>query len=234
MISNIQKIVTSPLIQPVHGVTTCDVGTFQAHTQRIDFLTHHVRTLTRNRIFTVTQVHSSRVHILNSKDTAHQVHSVRADGLVLKKGKKPTCIFVKTADCIPLFLWDSQTSNCTLVHSGWKGTYKNIAKNAVDALIKLGSDPTTLHAFIGPYIHECCYEVKKTRADLFDPQYVRSENNALFLNIGTVVLDQLIALGIHKKNIDHSSLCTSCDTRFFSYHRENTHARGTMIAYIVV
>lgn len=234
MISNTQKIVTSSLIQPVHGVTTSDVGTFQTHTQRIDFLTHHVHALTRSRIFTVTQVHSSRVHILNFKDTARQVHGVKADGLVLKKGKTPKCIFVKTADCIPLFLWDSQTSNCALVHSGWKGTYKNIAKNAVDALTKLGSDPTTLHAFIGPYIHECCYEVKKTRADLFDPQYVQSEKSRLFLNIGTAVSDQLTTLGIHKKNIDHSSLCTSCDKRFFSYHRENTHPRGTMIAYIVV
>ena len=234
MTYNTQKIITSPLIQPVHGVTTCDVGEFQTQTQSIDFLTHLAQPVASNRIFTVTQVHGSCVHILNSKDTAHHVHSIAADGLVLKKDKKPLCIFVKTADCIPLFLWDSQTSNCALVHSGWKGTYENIAKNAIDALAKLGSGPATLYAFIGPYIHMCCYEVYKTRADLFDPQFVRSENNKLFLNMGKVVLDQLITLGVHKKNIDHSSLCTSCDKRFFSYRRENTHTHGTMIAYIVV
>jgi len=226
--------ISSKLILPVHGVTTRMAGSFQTHKSRTEYVAALVSNLNDSDIYRVHQIHSSFVHTLDSSDTPQSVYALDADGLVLQKRKSPTCIYITVADCIPLFLWDSNTSTCAVVHSGWKGTHENIALHAIESMVKLKSKIADIRAFIGPYIHACCYTVNETRADVFKPTYTKSVLGVQHLDIGAVVNDQLIELGMAIENIDHSSLCTSCDKRFFSYRRENADTHGTMIAYIVV
>ena len=63
-------------------------------------------------------------------------------------------IFLKiyqTADCAPVFIYDSKSELIGLVHSGWKGTLKSISKNAIDLFIKNGSKPNDIQVFIGSF-----------------------------------------------------------------------------------
>ena len=44
---------------------------------------------------------------------------------------------ILTADCAPIFIYDNKNKFICCVHSGWKGTLKNISKNAVNLFVNI-------------------------------------------------------------------------------------------------
>jgi YfiH family protein len=87
-----------------------------------------------------------------------------ADGLV---GTGRAVLSVTVADCLPVFLFDTASGCCSVLHSGWKGT--GIVINAL-ALMRdaYGTDPRRVAALLGPCIRACCYNVDEARALLFE------------------------------------------------------------------
>ena len=78
------------------------------------------------------------------------------------------CICVRTADCIPVLLWDDTTNVVSAVHAGWKGTLKRIVESNIDVLnATFGTQPSHLHAIIGPGIGPDSFEVGDEVYDLF-------------------------------------------------------------------
>lgn len=70
------------------------------------------------------------------------------------------CVCVKTADCIPVLLWDEKHRVVSAVHAGWKGTLKRIVEENVSLLCEhYGTQPRHLHAIIGPGIGSESFEV---------------------------------------------------------------------------
>jgi copper oxidase (laccase) domain-containing protein len=89
------------------------------------------------------------------------------------------------------------------------------------------SKPEDILAGIGPAIGPCCYQVQEQTADLFrsgipgSQQFIREEDNAIFLNLWEVNRLQLVQQGIHAEKIEVAQLCTACHRDlFFSYRRE--------------
>lgn len=74
------------------------------------------------------------------------------------------CIGVKTADCIPILLYDSQKRIIAAVHAGWRGTVGRIAERTVR---EMGSAGTDIHAIIGPGISLQAFEVGDEVYDTF-------------------------------------------------------------------
>ncbi len=95
------------------------------------------------------QVHSDHVEWLSRAGRPEATDAVITDvpGLTLA---------VKTADCIPILLYDSRLHLVAAVHAGWRGTVKRIAEKAIEAMGSRGSD---LHAIIGPGISQAAFEV---------------------------------------------------------------------------
>ncbi len=59
------------------------------------------------------------------------------------------CCCVKTADCIPVLLWDEHQHIVAAVHAGWRGTVLRIVTKTIDAM---NAHPSHIHALIGPGI----------------------------------------------------------------------------------
>lgn len=66
------------------------------------------------------------------------------------------CIAVKTADCIPVLLYDKRLRRVAAIHAGWKGTVRYIVQKTIEAMDSEGSD---LAAIIGPGISLASFEV---------------------------------------------------------------------------
>lgn len=66
------------------------------------------------------------------------------------------CLAVKTADCIPVLLWDRRLRRVAAIHAGWKGTVQYIVRKTIEAMGSVGSD---LAAVIGPGISLESFEV---------------------------------------------------------------------------
>ena len=66
------------------------------------------------------------------------------------------CVCVKTADCIPVLLYDDQERQVAAVHAGWRGTVARIAAQTASLMNPQGKH---LHAIIGPGISLAQFEV---------------------------------------------------------------------------
>ena len=67
------------------------------------------------------------------------------------------CVCVKTADCIPILLYDTKQRVVAAVHAGWRGTVSRIVQKTV--LEMQPHSPSDLHAIIGPGISLSRFEV---------------------------------------------------------------------------
>ena len=86
-----------------------------------------------------------------------------ADGLVT--GEEGFSLVVAVADCAPVALVGER--GVGMAHAGWRGALSGVAGKTARGL-----EDSDLHAYLGPCIRECCYEVSEeiSRAlDLHDP-----------------------------------------------------------------
>lgn len=136
-------------------------------------------------------------------------------------------LFVITADCVPIILYDKKKRVVAAVHSGWKGLVNQILIKTIDKMVEeFGSSPSDIHAAIGPTICKKHYEIGPDVAINFledHPASVSpsSRDNKWFLDLSSVCESNLLCQGIDADNIEHSGFCTSCNNDlFFSYRKE--------------
>jgi len=133
-------------------------------------------------------------------------------------------LMVRTADCVPVFLYDPQKQCIGLVHAGWRSSRERIVCSAVEMMCSAyGSGLNDLRAAIGPCIHACCYEVNQDRCLDF-PEHVIPRSGQWFLDLPSVNQDQLISSGVDPEKIYQVPFCTCCDEAFFSYRRQGERA----------
>ena len=66
------------------------------------------------------------------------------------------CLAVKTADCIPVLLYDRRQFMVAAIHAGWKGSVQCIVEKTLRAMASRGAD---ISAIIGPGISLESFEV---------------------------------------------------------------------------
>lgn len=104
------------------------------------------------------QVHSDNVLWMHEAGRPEATDAVITDQPGL-----PVC--VKTADCIPVLLYDTRQRIVAAVHAGWRGTVSRIVQKTVRQMHPL--DPKDLHAIIGPGISLQQFEVGDEVYDAF-------------------------------------------------------------------
>ncbi len=190
------------------------------------------------------QVHGTNISLVSKNDCGKGVFGPKtyvkdSDGLITKDRNVFLVCF--TADCLPVSFYDHKLKICGIAHSGWKGTLNNIVGKMINEFEKLGSNAKDIIVYIGPAIGKCCYEVSKAkdnriarfekfllglkpacsvgRAKPQEELIIKKENKA-YIDLKKIVRVELLDADIKKENIEISEICTSCDERFPSYHRD--------------
>jgi len=167
---------------------------------------------------TMNQTHS------NTVERVERSGEVQADACFTTQAN--LALSVRVADCVPIFLWDSDNSFVGIVHAGWRGTLAKIALRFTEKVEKeMGTGAHRLNYALGPSIGKCCYKVGEEILDAFrqtwpEAQRFFSRNrDGLFLDLRAANRFLLSAVGaVEGKSLD---LCTSCERkRFYSYRRE--------------
>ena len=96
------------------------------------------------------QVHSDNVLWMNEAGRPEATDAVITD-------KPGLCVCVKTADCIPVLLYDTRQRIVAAVHAGWRGTVSRIVQKTIRQMQPL--EPEDIHAIIGPGISLEWFEV---------------------------------------------------------------------------
>ena len=100
-----------------------------------------------NEVQYIRQIHSDKVFVYKGND--EEFIENEGDGIITNE--KSVIVGAFTADCVPVLLVDEVKCVVGAVHSGWKGTFNDISKKAVEKMIKeYGSNVEDIRAYIGP------------------------------------------------------------------------------------
>ncbi|MEO1515872.1 MAG: peptidoglycan editing factor PgeF [Bacteroidota bacterium] len=176
---------------------------------------------------------------------SHQVHATEVlqavqagayegyDALVTQKRNLLLC--VTTADCVPILLFDPRTESVAAVHAGWKGSHGQIVLKTIDKMVAcFGSRPADCHAYIGPCIDECSFEVDADVADFFVEEFKRwdDDKQKFFVDLKKVNRSQLLSAGIPEGQIEVSPHSTVLQNEWFFSHRKEKGRTGRMLCAI--
>ncbi len=161
------------------------------------------------------QVHSDRVAIINGPGNIGE-----NDAMITKK--KGLGLAISSADCVPVFFYDTRKEVIAAVHSGWKGTKLKIVDKTLKMLKSLyQSDSNDLVVYIGPGISQKNYEVGIEVANQFDEMLIKEKNGKYYLDLVKANLMMIKGYGIPNKNIQVSQLCSfEQDKVLHSYRRD--------------
>ena len=117
------------------------------------------------RVVQAHQVHGDRVAVVTSADTTRE-ELEGYDALVTDV--PGVAIGARTADCIPVLMYDPVHRAVAAVHSGWKGTVLKIAAKALSVMAsKYGTRAADILAVIGPGIGPDSFQVGPEVAEAF-------------------------------------------------------------------
>lgn len=189
-----------------------------------------------------SQVHGGAVRTVTERDRHVCLAPIlyEADGVVTAVKGLP--ILCKTADCVPVLLWDGKNRAAGAIHCGWRSTAADILKNAVEQMEALGAERRDIRAAIGPAIGACCFETDDDVPEALD-KLLSGDTAGLFTRRadGKTLVDlrganrrRLMQIGLLAENIDVSSECTVCSHDKYWSHRYTKGQRGSQAAVIVL
>ncbi|PJZ84087.1 polyphenol oxidase family protein [Leptospira harrisiae] len=119
-------------------------------------------------VFTLNQVHGDLLHqVLPGPVSTNSELDWEGDGLYTELPN--SILVVRTADCVPVYLYSNKRPFVAIVHSGWKGSSLGITERMIEKAMQLGLKEEELYLEIGPYIQGADYEVEEDVAHFFMP-----------------------------------------------------------------
>ncbi|MBI1908795.1 MAG: peptidoglycan editing factor PgeF [Deltaproteobacteria bacterium] len=187
------------------------------------------------------QVHGKKVVVIRRGDEAPVIESKgdspKADAWVTND---PSLIIgIKTADCVPILLYDPVQKGVAAVHAGWKGSLANISGEVVKIMQEeFYSKPSDLVAAIGPAVGFHCYEVGSDVADHFkkefgeDRQVLQKFGRKFLLDTQAVNRRQLHEAGLLPEKIEILSYCTHCRSDLLHSVRRDGDEAGRQVSWV--
>ena len=184
------------------------------------------------------QVHGTEIReVTDPMTTREQLEGVDA----LITDVPGVAISVRTADCIPVLLYDPVHKAVAAVHAGWRGTVQRISQKVISEMQRrYGTDAADLCAVIGPGIGPESFQVGQEVADEFSkagfpmdqiltdcgpkaPTTENPMNGGLHIDLWKANQWLLEQSGVKTQNIQVAGICTYKENdRFFSARREGT------------
>jgi polyphenol oxidase len=187
--------------------------------------------------YDVWQVHSAEVVCTDRPRMPGETH-LQADAILTDQ--PGVTLFMRFADCVPIFLYDPVRLVVGLAHAGWKGTIQNIPGRVVQTMeARYGCVPQDLLAGIGPSIGPDHYEVGEDVVAQVQRAFGADAASLIVTGNGT----QATHLDLWKANrlsleqagveqIEIAGICTACNTEDWYSHRAEHGRTGRFGAVI--
>lgn len=174
------------------------------------------------------QVHGSSISVVDKGGNCGE-----SDALITTR--KNLGLAISSADCCAIFLYDPANEIIAAVHSGWRGTEKEIL---LKVLQKLSNDynsvPGNIVCYMAPSISQVNYLVGSDVADKFDLHYLQKQNNKFLLEIPQINYDTLLNYGVFENNIQVSCLCSYEYKSLLHSYRRNGERSGRSLGIIAM
>lgn len=194
--------------------------------------------------YDVWQVHSNKVVCAKSpRETQKKIK--KADAILTNV--PGVTLFMRFADCVPIFFYDPNKKVVGIAHAGWKGTLENIVQETLHAMQEnYDSKFSDIITAIGPSIAEHHYEIGPDVVELVEDRYwndadnflIKRENDAADEKIRNKTMfdlqkaNQFHLLSAGVSNVEISSICTACNQGDWYSHRGEKGKTGRFGALI--
>lgn len=163
------------------------------------------------------QIHGFDIHICQKGDSG----SIRLSVDGLASNHPGQILVIKTADCVPILIYEPNKKVVAAIHAGRKSLSQNIISKSISKMRKsYGIMPEKCVVALGPHIRKCHYFLrKKALENLKNTKWEKYfiSRAKIYFDITSAVLDELIHSGIPKENIEDSQICTYCQyKKYFS------------------
>ena len=131
---------------------------------------------------------------------------------------------IRTADCLPLYVWDAAKRVIGLAHVGWRGVAKQLPMRLASFLRQwYQSRVEDVWWGLGPAIRACCYEVGpefearfhgppgSSRAGAGRRFVTRNREGRRTFDLAGAAIEQLQQCGMRMDQVLDSGVCTACD-----------------------
>lgn len=182
------------------------------------------------------QKHTDKIRIVTKENAGEGVSKPISaeydeyDGLITDEKNLLLCTV--EADCVPVYLLDTEKKVIGMVHSSWKGTVKRISEVAIKLMTeKFACNPENILVGLGPHICKDCYEVGQDVYEEFAQGFCKESKfsgnsesellNRIFykkndkksekkylLNLEEAVKLTVMECGLPEGNISSSGYCT--------------------------
>lgn len=184
-----------------------------------------------SKVVNIRQVHGKGIVVATAEKYKKDDSIPQADAIVTKDADVP--IAVRTADCLPIFIFDPKQKAIGIVHAGWRSSQKRIAEETLKKMkAKFKTRPEDVKVAFGPALQNCCYEVTEEFLDYF-PKEIKRQGEKFYLDLNLANRHQLIGAGVLPRNIFDCKACTFCGKNYFSY-RKNKEKAGRMLSLIML
>ncbi len=184
------------------------------------------------KYYYLNQIHSTIPNIVDEN------YQTNLDGDAMITNLKEVALVIRTADCIPIILYDDKLHVLAAIHSGWKGTLNSIVISTIKKMIATYQvDPKNIKAYLYPSIRKCHFEVDEGVYNMFKEkrpyidEYTEKKGNKYYIDLPGIVIKDLKDNNIN--DIKDSNICTYCHHDIYhSYRYNHTDKRNYLVAMI--
>ncbi len=159
------------------------------------------------------------------------------DGLLTQQAG--IIVGVVTADCLPIFFYESKRKIAGIVHAGYKGLLSGIIEEMIGKIKIAGGNSKNILVGIEPAIGVCCYNIPQERAAQFASafpefnNFLIQKNDMYFLDLVSIAKQILQKEGVMTNTIEVANICTkdTLDT-FFSFRGDTKETFGEFASVI--
>ena len=144
--------------------------------------------------------------------------------------EKNTALLIKTADCLPIMVFEESSRKIAAIHAGWRGVAGRITPQILNTF-------SLIDLFIGPHILQKSFEVKEDAkallaasvSNLDSKNYINLSSQQIKIDLEKIVVHQI---GHHRiKNTYSLGIDTKTTPDFHSYRRDQQDA-GRNLSFI--
>jgi YfiH family protein len=187
--------------------------------------------------FDVWQVHSADA-VFATGPRLLQAELHKAD--IIFTDKPEVSLYMRFADCVPIFFYDPAHAVVGMAHAGWLGTVRGAARAAVVSMVEhYGTKPAEILAGVGPSIGVDHYEVGPDVLAQVRTAFGKDSGRLIDVRGGRTYLDLWQANKIQLENagVEHveiAGLCTACHLGDWFSHRAEKGRTGRFGALIAL
>lgn len=187
---------------------------------------YHFLSIREENAALMRQVHSATVRVVEQGGIYADTDGILTvtPGLLLG---------VRTADCVPVLMYDPYQRAVGAIHCGWRPIVDDILERALGMLrAEWNSRPEDIFVALGPSAGSCCYEIGDDVIERLAPSSVLNRNGRRYADLQGEITSRLRSAGVGKDHIEPIPHCTICNHALYFSHRRDGVLSGRMMGYI--